>query len=336
MMPNMNQAMLQPLLASDTVRFVGEPVAVVVTEEPYQGEDAIELVDIDYDFLPAVVDMNDALTGDDGLLFPEAGTNVVCKFGDAAALDPDLFDGCEVVASEVIQNQRVAPAPMESRAAAAAVWGEDGRLTAWIPNQGAQGTKGALAGRARAQARTRCGSSRPTWAARSARSSAPTPSTRSPAGSPRSSAGPGGGRRRAWRTCSAMTHGRAQQHKVTIGGMRDGTVLAYRLEILQDCGAYPKVGAFLPSLTDPDDARPVPHPAGRGLGRPRWSPTPRRSARTAARGGPRRPPRSTGRSTCSPPPPGSTRPRCAARTCCRSSPSRTRPRSARSTTRATT
>src|SRR5204862_3944439 len=47
----------------------------------------------------------------------------------------------------------------------------------------------------------------------------------------------------------AMTHGRGQQQKVTIGGSRDGTVLAYRLEVLQDCGAYPKIGAFLPQLT---------------------------------------------------------------------------------------
>ena len=46
-----------------------------------------------------------------------------------------------------------------------------------------------------------------------------------------------------------MPHGRAQEQKITIGGMRDGTVLAYRLEIIQDCGAYPKAGAFLPSLT---------------------------------------------------------------------------------------
>src|ERR1700689_1746765 len=42
MAPSMNQAMLQTLLASDTVRFVGEPVAVVVTEEFYQGEDPTE------------------------------------------------------------------------------------------------------------------------------------------------------------------------------------------------------------------------------------------------------------------------------------------------------
>ncbi|HEY5395226.1 MAG TPA: xanthine dehydrogenase family protein molybdopterin-binding subunit, partial [Trebonia sp.] len=113
--PNMNQAMLAPLLASDVVRFVGEPVAVVVTEEMYQGEDAIELVDVDYDPLPAVVDMNDALAGQKGLLFPDAGTNVVCTFGDPSGSDPELFAGCEVVVSEVIQNRRVAAAPMESR-----------------------------------------------------------------------------------------------------------------------------------------------------------------------------------------------------------------------------
>ena len=247
MAPSMNQAMLHTLLASDTVRFVGEPVAAVVTEEMYQGEDAIELVDIDYDFLPAVVDMNDALAGEKGLLFPEAGSNLVCTFGDASAADPDLFAGCEVVVSETVQNTRVAPAPMESRSAAA-VWGQDGRLTAWIPNQGAQGTKGALAGAlgitpdvvriitpdvgggfgakfgADPESVVTC------WIARQLGRPARWSETR-------------------MENLVGMTHGRAQQHKVTIGGMKDGTVLAYRIEILQDCGAYPKIGAFLPSLT---------------------------------------------------------------------------------------
>ena len=46
-----------------------------------------------------------------------------------------------------------------------------------------------------------------------------------------------------------MTHGRAQRQKITIGGSRDGKVAAYRLEILQDSGAYPRFGAFLPFLT---------------------------------------------------------------------------------------
>ena len=52
-----------------------------------------------------------------------------------------------------------------------------------------------------------------------------------------------------------MTHGRAQIQKVTIGGSRDGTVGAYRIEILQDSGAYPRFGAFLPVADHPDGAR---------------------------------------------------------------------------------
>lgn len=124
MAPTMNQAMLQPWLAVDTVRFVGEPVAVIVTEHPYQGEDAIELVDVDYDFLPAVVDPRDAEAATGGFLFPQAQTNVVVTFGDASKLSPDLFADCDVMASETVINNRVAPAPMETRAAAA-VWADE-------------------------------------------------------------------------------------------------------------------------------------------------------------------------------------------------------------------
>jgi carbon-monoxide dehydrogenase large subunit len=247
MMPDMNQQMVWPLLATGVVRFVGEPVAAVVTEEMYQGEDAIELVDVDYDILPAVATMHQARSGERGLLFPDAGTNVAVKFGDEAKLDGGLFDGCEVVVSETIRNQRVAPAPMETRAAAAA-WGEDGRLTAWIPNQGAQGTKGAIMGMlglkpdevrvitpdvggafgakfgADPEHAVIC------WVARQLGRPVRWSETRN-------------------ENLLAMTHGRAQQQQVTIGGLKDGTVLAYRIEILQDSGAYPKIGAFLPSLT---------------------------------------------------------------------------------------
>jgi aerobic carbon-monoxide dehydrogenase large subunit len=247
MMPNMNQAMTQPLLATDTVRFVGEAVAVVVTEEPYQGEDAIELVDVDYEPLPAVVDATEAKEGQTGLLFPDAGTNVIVKFGDETAIDKNLFDGCEVVVSKTIINQRVAPAPMESRSAAA-VWDGDGKLTAWIPNQGAQGTKGAVAGmlgldRDKVRVITpavggafgaKFGADTEhavvAWVARQLGKPTRWSETRN-------------------ENLIAMTHGRAQEQTVTIGGSRDGTIQAYRLEILQDCGAYPKAGAFLPSLT---------------------------------------------------------------------------------------
>ena len=195
--PDVNQQMAQPLLAADKVRFVGDPVAIVVTEQAYQGEDAVELVDVDYDPLPAV-HRPDRAPIDEVLLFEEAGTNVAATFGDPSTLDEHLFDDCEVVVSRTIINQRVAPAPMETRAAAAA-WGEDGRLTAWIPNQGAQGTTVRLARLLGVRA-SRCGSSPPTSAARSAPSSAPTPSTRSSPGWRGGSAARRGGPRPGTRT----------------------------------------------------------------------------------------------------------------------------------------
>ena len=104
----------RPILAADKVRFVGDPVAIVVTEQSYEGEDAVELVDVDYDPLPAVIDLDDAAS-DQVLLYEEAGTNVTANFGDPSSLDEHLFDGCAVVTTRTILNQRVAPAPMETR-----------------------------------------------------------------------------------------------------------------------------------------------------------------------------------------------------------------------------
>ncbi len=241
-----NQQMTRRILATDKVRFVGEPVAVVVTEQAYQGEDAVELVDVDYDVLPAVVDFAEAAS-DKVLLYEEAGTNVAANFGDASQLDEHLFDECEVVTTRTILNQRVAPAPMETRAGAA-VWGEDGRVTAWIPNQGAQGTQGGLArllglkpeqvhiitpdvgGAFGAKFGADPEHALVAWVARQLGRPARWTETR-------------------YENLVAMTHGRAQWQTVTIGGKRDGTVLAYRLEITQDSGAHVRLGAMLPFLT---------------------------------------------------------------------------------------
>src|ERR1039458_3631685 len=141
-----NTQMGQPLLARDVVRYVGEPVAVVVTEGRYQGEDAADQVDIDYDALPTVIDMAAAAAEGAPVLFPDVGHNVAASFGDAAALAADLFDDCEVVVSRTIANQRVAPAPMETRAAAAA-WGPGGPRAARVPDTGARGARGGRPGR---------------------------------------------------------------------------------------------------------------------------------------------------------------------------------------------
>jgi carbon-monoxide dehydrogenase large subunit len=241
-----NPNMLRDLLAIDVVRFVGDMVAAVVTQELYQGEDATELVSVDYEPLPVVIDFDDALANKT-ILFEEAGTNVVAEFGNAGSLKPDLFDGCEVVLTRTFMNQRVAPAPMEGRSCAA-VWGEDGRLTTWIPNQGAQGTQSGVAkmlGIEIAQVRiitpdvggafgAKFGADPEhivvAWVAKQLGRPARWSETR-------------------YENLIAMTHGRAQRHKITIGGSRDGNVEAYRIEVVQDSGAYPRLGAVLPSLT---------------------------------------------------------------------------------------
>jgi carbon-monoxide dehydrogenase large subunit len=84
-----DQRMTQPLLARDVVRYAGEPVAVIVTEQAYQGEDAAELADVDYDPLPVVVDMSDALRDGAERLFTAADTNVAATFGVRGRRLPD-------------------------------------------------------------------------------------------------------------------------------------------------------------------------------------------------------------------------------------------------------
>jgi aerobic carbon-monoxide dehydrogenase large subunit len=241
-----NATMTRPLLATDKVRFVGEPVAAVVTEHPYQGEDAVELVDVDYDLLPAVVDFDDALS-DEVLLFENAGTNVVASFGDSGSLKPDLFDGCEVVVRHTFTNQRVAPAPMESRAAAA-VWGDDDRLISWIPNQGAQSTREDLAKLLNLEESQVRVITPDVGGAFGAKFGAD-PEHVIVAWIARQLGRPARWTETRFENLVAMTHGRAQRHTITIGGSRDGDVQAYRLEIIQDSGAYPRIGAILPFLT---------------------------------------------------------------------------------------
>ena len=131
-LPGLEQRMGRPYLASDTVRFNGDIVAIVLSDSRVQGMDAAALVTVDYDPLPAVVDPREALE-DRTLLFPEVGTNV-CLRKVVEEPDEELFAGCDVVVSGQLVSQRLAPCPLEPRSTAAVV-GADGRLTAWLSTQ---------------------------------------------------------------------------------------------------------------------------------------------------------------------------------------------------------
>jgi carbon-monoxide dehydrogenase large subunit len=133
--------MHRPWLADGVVRYVGEPVAAVVTETRAQGADAAALVDVAYELLPAVVDPEQALAGE-VLLHPQVGSNICGEVPGGEELD---WSGCEVVVRARLLNQKLAPCPLEVRAAASA-WGEDGRLTHWASTQGPHPLRAALAG----------------------------------------------------------------------------------------------------------------------------------------------------------------------------------------------
>ncbi len=247
-----NPAAARTLLASDRVRHVGEPIAVVVAETYQQATDAAEMVFADVEFLPTLIDLEEALASETHI-YDAAGSNAVF---DTTALGmpensdtAEFFKDCETVVSGRFMNQRVAPCPLEVRASAA-VW-NDGRLTQWVSSQHAQGAKAAFV------AANKCdeGDLRII-----------TPDV-------------GGGfgakidaypeemllgtlakeldrpvRWRETRSESMMMlgHGRAQLQYVTMGGTKDGDVTHYQLHGIQDCGAFVGMGTILaPFFTRP-------------------------------------------------------------------------------------
>ena len=234
----------RPLVARDVVRYVGEIVAIVVSEDRVTGADAAELVFVDYDPLPVVVDVHEALK-DEVLLFPEVGTNVSGTEGPQEH-DETLFDGCDVVVSGTVESQRLAPCPLEPRSTAAEV-GPDGRITAWLSTQAPHGDRQGLAaklGLEPEQVRVIApdvggGFGAKTlnveeilvvWLARKLGRPVRWTESRS-------------------ESMVGLPHGRGQHMTFTIGSDREGNVLAYRLESLADAGAYPGLGSFLPHLT---------------------------------------------------------------------------------------
>ena len=124
-----------PALAVGEVRHVGDCVAVVLATERYQAADAVEAIEVDYQPLPAVVDMEAALVDGSPLVHESAGTNhcytkhYVCGDYEKAVADADV-----VVKRRFVQ-QRLIPSPMETRAIVASPMGTSGELTVWTSTQ---------------------------------------------------------------------------------------------------------------------------------------------------------------------------------------------------------
>ncbi|MBV9366453.1 MAG: xanthine dehydrogenase family protein, partial [Solirubrobacterales bacterium] len=243
-MLGLDPRMFRPLLASQTVRFVGDIVAIVLADTREASVDAAELVEIDYEPLPAVTDPLEAAK-DEILLFGEVGTNI-CLHRPPEDPDPDLLTSSEVRVKGRVISQRISACPIEPRATVAQ-FGEDERLTLWISSQTPHQDKmvlgmllaldeqhirvvapdvgGGFGAKGVAVEDVLVG-----WMARATKRPVRWTETRS-------------------ENMVAMHHGRAMVLEFELGATREGVIEALKLDILADAGAYPGLGAFLPNLT---------------------------------------------------------------------------------------
>lgn len=233
--------MLRPPLARDRVRYVGEPIAVVLADDRYRAADAAE-VWVDLEELPVVADLDAART-DDTVLHPDHGTNLVDR-SVVGIEDADDTPLGEVRIEVEVDNQRLAPAPIEPLGILCEPEA-DGRLTVRCGHQaphrlrnqlarllgldpgdvrvvvpdvgGAFGMKGMLYPEYVVVAAAALRLGRPVrWI------------------ETRSEQFLGG------------THGRGMRHRVVLSGDRDGRVRRARIHLSADVGAYPHNGSQVP------------------------------------------------------------------------------------------
>ena len=127
---------LRAALAVNVVRFVGEQVVALIAETPEQAKDALEAIVVEYDELPVVTTLTQAITDGAPLVWPEAANNIAArmKHGDPAACDAAFAKAVHVVSLD-LENQRLIPATMEPRAALASFDRESGRVTLRLSTQ---------------------------------------------------------------------------------------------------------------------------------------------------------------------------------------------------------
>jgi aerobic carbon-monoxide dehydrogenase large subunit len=122
-------------IAVDIVRYVGDAVAVVVAESEYQAYDALELIEVDYEPLPAVTNPEKATADGAPQLHTEAPGNVAFHWTVAGGDVDAAFKSAEVVVRDRIIQQRLIPSALEPRGAVAQFTPATGELTLWNTTQ---------------------------------------------------------------------------------------------------------------------------------------------------------------------------------------------------------
>ena len=124
-----------PVLAQGEVRYVGEPVAAVVAEDSYTARDALDLIEVDYEPLPAVSDLEKALQPGSPLVHSQWDSNQAFTF-ECGTGDMDKARAeADVIVKQKFIHQRLAPIPVETRGVVARYFPGEGELTVWSSTQ---------------------------------------------------------------------------------------------------------------------------------------------------------------------------------------------------------
>jgi carbon-monoxide dehydrogenase large subunit len=122
-------------MATDTVRYTGDAVAVVVAEDRYQAEDALELINVDYEILPSVTNPEAAMQPGAPQLHEDAPNNQAFHWVAAGGDTDAAFEAAEVTVRDTIIQQRLIPNAIEPRSALASYMPAMGELTMWNTTQ---------------------------------------------------------------------------------------------------------------------------------------------------------------------------------------------------------
>lgn len=130
---NLKEAPQYPL-AIDRVRYVGDGVALVIAEDRYAVRDALDLIDVEYEALPAAVRQKEAMQEGAPLVHDDIEHNIALHW-KAGEIADEVLESAEVVVRESFYVQRVFPSPIETRAAIGEYNPGSGELTLWCTSQ---------------------------------------------------------------------------------------------------------------------------------------------------------------------------------------------------------
>jgi carbon-monoxide dehydrogenase large subunit len=242
----MPEAFARPPLASDTVRFVGEAVAVVVAETRGSAADGAQAVAADYEPRPVLATPADAAAEGAPLLFPQHGGNLA--FEVAFGGDEDVLAGADVIVRGRLVNQRLAAVSLEPNAVLAAPDEETGGLRLWASTQSPFQVRDFVADcLGLPESAVRC--TAPDVGGGFGAKLAVYPEQAVVAALALRLGRPVRWIESRSESFVAMTQGRGQVQEFELGAGRDGELVGLRARVLADAGAYPGQGAFLPYLT---------------------------------------------------------------------------------------